>query len=100
MCFNPTASLIAFFIGLISFIILLYLNIYNAAIMVFDLFIIQLLEYFAHISIINKNKNMNEISSKLIYIFVFSQPLLFYFSSFITNKPFFYKNANKTDKAH
>jgi hypothetical protein len=46
---------------------LLYLNIYNAAIIVIDLFIIQLLEYFAHISIINKDINMNINTSKLIY---------------------------------
>jgi len=94
MCFNPTASLIAFSIGLISFIILLYLKIYHAAIIVFDLFVIQLIEYFAHISIINKDKNMNEISSKLIYIFVFLQPILYYFTSLITNKQYVFKDAN------
>jgi hypothetical protein len=94
MCFNPTASLIAFSIGFISFIILLYLKIYTAAIIVFDLFIIQLLEYYAHTSIINKDKSMNEISSKLIYIFVFSQPLIFYLSSLISKVNFVYKNAN------
>jgi len=94
MCFNPTASLIAFSIGLVSFIILLYLKIYNASIIVFDLFVIQLLEYFAHTSIINKDQVMNNISSKLIFIFVLIQPILYYLTSLITNKQYIIKNAN------
>lgn len=94
MCFNPEASLIAFSIGFVSSIILLYLKIYNAAIIVIDLFIIQLLEYFAHTSIINKDTNMNTNTSKLIYIFVILQPLIYFFAALITKKKYLFKNAN------
>ena len=94
MCFNPTASLIAFSIGFISFIIMFYLKMYNISIVLFDLFIIQLLEYYAHTSIINKDTNTNIIVSKLIYVFVIIQPLIYYISSLITKGPFIFKNAN------
>ena len=94
MCFNPEASLIAFSIGFISWIILLYLKIYNAAIIVMYLYIMQLLEYFAHTSIIQKREGMNSISSKLIFIFVFLQPILFYVSTLLTDKKYFFKSSN------
>jgi len=95
MCFNPESSLFAFSVGFISFIILLYLKIYNAAIIVLDLFIIQLLEYFAHTSIINKDQIMNTTTSKLIYIFVIIQPLIYYVASLITKTKYVVKNVNQ-----
>lgn len=94
MCFNPEASLFAFSIGFVSWIILLYLKIYNAAIIVMYLYIMQLLEYFAHTSIITKNEFMNIITSKLIYIFVVLQPLLYYVSTFFTKTKYLFKWAN------
>ena len=95
MCFNPETSLISFSIGFVSWIILLYLKLYTAAIIVIDLFIIQLLEYFAHKSIIDKNEYMNTLSSKLIFIFVLIQPLVYYLSSFFANTRYIIKSATK-----
>lgn len=94
MCFNPTASLIAFSIGITSFIILLYLKIFNCAFIVIYLSFIQLLEYFAHKSLINKNKIMNIITSKLIFFVVLFQPIIYYISSLFTKKNYVFKNAN------
>jgi hypothetical protein len=93
MCFNPETSLISFSIGFVSWIILLYLKLYNTAIIVIDLFIIQLLEYFAHKSITDKNEFMNILSSKLIFIFVLIQPLVYYISSFFANTRYIIKSA-------
>lgn len=93
MCFNPETSLISFSIGFVSWIILLWLKLYTAAIIVIDLFIIQLLEYFAHKSIIDKNEYMNTISSKLIFVFVLIQPIVYYGSSFFANTRYIIKGA-------
>lgn len=94
MCFNPTASLIACSIGIISFIILLYLKIYNCAFIVIYLSLIQLLEYFAHNSIINKNTLMNISISKIIFFVVLFQPIIYYISSLFTKINYTFKNAN------
>jgi len=95
MCFNPTASLIAFSIGFVSWIILLYLKLYNSSIIVIYLTIMQILEYFAHISIINEDNNTNIITSKLIFIFALIQPILYYTSTLLTKGKYYFKDANK-----
>ena len=94
MCFNPTASLFAFSIGIISWIILLFLQINNAALIVIYLSLIQLVEYFAHISLINKDTNMNIITSKLIFFITLFQPLVYYIASLLTNTKYSFKYAN------
>ena len=94
MCFNPTASLIAFSIGFVSWIILLYLKLYNSSIIVLYLSIMQLLEYYAHISIINKDNDTNVITSKLIFIFALIQPILYYTSTLLTKGKYYFNNAN------
>ena len=95
MCFNPTASLIAFSIGFVSWIILLYLKLYNSSIIVLYLSIMQILEYYAHISIINKDNDTNIITSKLIFIFALIQPILYYTSTLLTKGKYYFNNANK-----
>jgi len=94
MCFNPTASLIAFSIGFISLCVLVVLKIYSVSIIVLYLTIIQLLEYFAHKSIIHKDAILNIAISKLIFIFVFLQPIMFYVSSLFFKGKYLIKNAN------
>lgn len=82
MCFNPTASLIAFSISFLSTIYLIYLKIYGSSIITGYLALIQLLEYYSHISI-NKDNNLNHLAAKLIFIVVFLQPILFCISIII-----------------
>lgn len=94
MCFNPTASLIAFSIGFISWIILLFLQINNASVIVIYLSLIQLVEYFAHISLINKDKSLNVITSKSIFFITLFQPLIYYIASLLTKTEYSFKYAN------
>jgi hypothetical protein len=99
MCFNPTVSLIAFSISFFSTIYLIYLKLYSGSIITSYLALIQLLEYYSHISI-NKDKNLNVLSAKLIFIIVFLQPFLIYISTIINTKNinlqmYNYKNTHK-----
>jgi len=94
MCFNPTTSLIAFSISFISLCFLIYLKMYGVSIIVSYLTIMQLLEYFAHKSIINKDTNLNITISKLIFIILFLQPIMFCVSSLFFKEKYVLKNAN------
>lgn len=95
MCFNPTASLIAFAIGFVSWVVLLSMKMYSDALIAMYLFAMQLLEYFAHKSVINRDKVMNVITAKLIYLFIFVQPLLFYAASTMLKQKYWVKDANR-----
>jgi hypothetical protein len=95
MCFNATASIIAFSIGCISSIYLYSLKIYASSIISFYLALIQLFEYFAHISIVNNDIVMNTNSSKLIFIFVLLQPILCYIIFFFSKGEYATSNPNK-----
>jgi len=95
MCFNPTVSLIAFTLSIVSFVVLIRLKLYPASVIVFYTSLMQLLEYFAHNSILEKNTTMNVVTSKLIFFFVFIQPLLFYLSSLITKGKYVVPNSER-----
>jgi len=77
MCFNSTSSIIAFSFGTFISILLLLKKEYFYSLFSFSIVIIQLIEYFAHKSIDNNNKSLNILSSKLIYIIIFLQPIIF-----------------------
>tara|TARA_B100000886_G_scaffold211502_1_gene146486 strand:- start:96 stop:767 length:672 start_codon:yes stop_codon:yes gene_type:complete len=76
MCFNESASLVAFTIGALSTIILFYNKLYNFAIFYISIISMQLVEYFAHKSLSTNNKNMNKMSAYFAYFLLLSQPLL------------------------
>ncbi len=98
MCFNATASMGAFTFGSICSILLLLKKYYFYAIFSFSIVIMQLTEYFAHIALKTKNKQLNNISSKCIYWIIFLQPIIY--STFIqifppTDITFLYKDYIK-----
>ena len=51
MCFNETASLVAFSIGVISTIVLFHMKLYKFAIFYISIFTMQLIEYYSHKSL-------------------------------------------------
>ena len=77
MCFNETASMVAFSIGIVFSIILVYYNHIAYAGLLFAVTLMQLYEYFAHHSIITKNKDLNVLATKLIYIGIVLQPIVY-----------------------
>jgi hypothetical protein len=77
MCFNETASIVALSIGITFSVILLYYNHIAYAGLLFVITLMQLYEYFAHHSIVTKNKNLNVLATKLIYIGVVIQPVVY-----------------------
>ena len=82
MCFNETASLVAFSIGVISTIVLFYMKLYKFAIFYISIFTMQLIEYYAHKSLKTNNIAMNKMSAYFGYFLIMSQPLLLSYLSF------------------
>jgi hypothetical protein len=82
MCFNETASLVAFSIGIL-FCAILYFKRFPIFYVSFLFFItlIQLIEYFTHKSIKTHNLKLNELSTKLILITLFIQPIIYCYMS-------------------
>lgn len=76
MCFNTQSSLTAFILGSTACLYLASQNHYYYAILGFSIVIMQLLEYFAHRSIKNKNLQLNILSGKLMLLTIFLQPLI------------------------
>jgi len=78
MCFNETASLIAFSTGMI-FSAILYFKDYPIfyVSMLFFITLMQIVEYFTHKSITTRNLKMNELCTKLILITLFIQPIVY-----------------------
>ena len=77
MCFNAPASMFAFIIGAVFSAILFARKQYFYSIFSFNIVIIQLLEFFVHISLQTNNYVMNKISSMLIMFFIFLQPITY-----------------------
>jgi hypothetical protein len=87
MCFNETASIVALSIGIVFSTILFYYNHIAYAGILFVVSLMQLYEYFAHHSIITKNKNLNTLATKLIFFGVFIQPIAYaYFNTYYLPK--------------
>ena len=55
MCFNETASLTAFSIGVISTMVLLYMKLYKFSIFYISIFLMQLIEYYSHKSLLTND---------------------------------------------
>ena len=77
MCFNETASIVAFSIGIVFSIILVYYNHIAYAGLLFAVTLMQLYEYFAHHSIVTHDTALNVLSTKLIYVGIVLQPIVF-----------------------
>ena len=77
MCFNSISSLSAFTFGTLCSMILFYKSHYFYALFSFSIVIMQLSEYFAHISLVTKNKHLNNLASKSIYLILFLQPIIY-----------------------
>lgn len=77
MCFNTQTSLIAFTLGSSACLYLISQKHYYYGLFGLSIVIMQLLEYFAHRSIKNKNLQLNILSGKLMLITVFLQPIIY-----------------------
>ena len=82
MCFNETASLAAFSIGVISTMVLVYMKLYNFSLFYSTIILMQLVEYYAHKSLLTNNINMNKIASYFAYFLLISQPLILSYISY------------------
>ena len=82
MCFNETASLVAFSIGVISTIILFQMKLYKFSIFYISIFTMQLIEYYAHKSLTTNNIAMNKMSAYFGYFLIMTQLLLLSYLSF------------------
>lgn len=77
MCFNAPASMCAFLIGVVFSAILFARKQYFYSVFSFNIAIIQLLEFFVHISLKTNNYTMNKISAMLIMFVIFIQPITY-----------------------
>tara|TARA_A100001015_G_scaffold315220_1_gene426541 strand:+ start:1320 stop:1997 length:678 start_codon:yes stop_codon:yes gene_type:complete len=82
MCFNETASLAAFSIGVLSTMILLHMKLYKFSIFYTSIFLMQLIEYYAHKSLLTNDTNMNKISAYFGYFLIITQPIILSYISF------------------
>lgn len=77
MSFNANLSIIAFTFGSLMSLILLIKKEFFYALFSFSIVIIQLLEYYAHISISKENVVMNKKSSEYLFILILLQPIIY-----------------------
>lgn len=77
MCFNSTASLSAFTIGMICSCVMIYRKMYMISTFYFFIVLMQLLEYFAHITLENNHKQYNQLIATGILFLLFLQPVVF-----------------------
>lgn len=76
MCFNATASMGAFLVGLISLGFILQRKMYAFGMFYTSVFAMQLAEYFAHISLDTHDKQLNKWSATSAMIITYIQPVL------------------------
>ena len=77
MCFNETASILAFGVGVTVSALLYFQNELNYSFMLFFISFIQLFEFFIHRALKTGNVRINSFFTTLILIFVVLQPLVF-----------------------
>ena len=82
MCFNETASLVAFSIGVLSTIVLFYMKLYSFSIFYISIFLMQLIEYYAHKSLRTNNMYMNKITAYTAYFLILLQPIILSYVSY------------------
>ena len=96
MCFNETASILAFSIATITGIYKIKINDMNHAFFVFGVASMQLAEYFVHNAIKNKNKWLLKIASEFVYGILLFQPLFEAFTNYLyPKKEYLFKNPMK-----
>ena len=79
MCFNSTASIIAFSIGFMCSSYIFIKKHFFYALFCYSIVFMQLIEYYAHKSLTNNDKELNIQSSKMIGYLIFLQPILYSF---------------------
>lgn len=77
MCFNAPVSLSVFSIGLICLGIIISRKMYFVGVFYLSVIAMQLLEYFAHISLDTNNLELNKQMAVGILALIFLQPVLF-----------------------
>ena len=76
MCFNSQVSLVAFGIGILSIIYFVYQKLYEVALLMATIVPMQLVEYFAHTSLKNGDKDLNYKAGMAGLLLVILQPLI------------------------
>jgi hypothetical protein len=77
MCFNETASILAFGVGVTVSALLYFQNELHYSFILLFISFIQLFEFFIHRALKTGNARMNSLFTTLIFIFVVLQPLVF-----------------------
>ena len=87
MCFNAPVSLSVFSIGIICLGIIISRKMYFVGVFYLSVIAMQLLEYFAHISLDTNNFELNKQMAVGILALIFLQPVLFsLYAGIITDK--------------
>ena len=77
MCFNATASISAFSIGLVCMAVIIYRKLYFIGTIYVFIITMQLLEYYGHIALEKNDKEQNKNVSSLILFLLFLQPVVY-----------------------
>ena len=77
MCFNANVSISVFALGMVCLGILLSRKLYFISVFYFFIIIMQLIEYFAHISLTNNDSKLNKLSASLVFLVLVLQPVIF-----------------------
>ncbi len=77
MCFNAKASISVFTIGIICLGVIFVRKMYFVGVFYLTVILMQLLEYFAHISLDNNNLKLNKQMAVGILALIFLQPVIF-----------------------
>ena len=94
MCFNAPVSISVFTLGLICLGIMVSRKLYFFSVFYLFIIIMQLLEYFAHISLTNNDSKLNKLTASFALLLLFLQPVIFsLYACLIENyrKDFLYK---------
>lgn len=76
MCFNKTASITAFAIGSVCLGYTIYKKMYIFSVLYVTIVLMQLLEYYAHLSLNTKNAVMNKHTAMTGFILLIIQPII------------------------
>ena len=76
MCFNETASITAFAIGSVCLAYTIYKKMYVFSFLYVTIVLMQLVEYYAHLSLNTKNATMNKYTAMAGFILLIIQPVI------------------------
>ena len=97
MCFNASVSISVFALGIICLGIMVSRKLYFFSVFYLFIIIMQLLEYFAHISLMNNDSKLNKLSASFALLLLVLQPVIFsLYAGLIENnsKNFLYKSSD------